>query len=148
MPRAAAPADRAPSQRASIEMRTAEAQRADAERCLVDKQREEQESLLRRRRAEKAAQASADPGHLGQCYGRPPLVPFHHVLWYPMHGCHNEVNALLDESVHKHLALGADSKHAEVKSTCAKAQAEVNQLWRDAHLQKNIGFAAERRTRR
>ena len=58
MPRAAAPADRAPSQRASIEMRTAEAQRADAERRLVDKQREEQESLKRRRCAEKAAAAS------------------------------------------------------------------------------------------
>ena len=78
--------------------------------------------------------------HLGQCLGRPPLIPFRHALFDPMHACHNEINALLDESVHKHLALGADSKHEQVKSTCATAQVEVNQLWRDANLPKFIQF--------
>ena len=78
--------------------------------------------------------------HLGQCYGRPPLVPFHHALFDPMHACHNEVNALLDESVHKHLALGADSTNKEVQRVCAHAQATVNQLWRDANLPKHIQF--------
>ena len=59
MPRAARAAERLPSQRPIIEIRTAEAQRADAERRLGDKQREEQDSLRRRRGAEREAEASA-----------------------------------------------------------------------------------------
>lgn len=27
----------------------------------------------------------------------PPLVPFHHVVFDPMHGLHNELNVIFDE---------------------------------------------------
>ena len=35
--------------------------------------------------------------HDAQVYDRPPLVPFHFILFDPMHAVHNEFNALIDE---------------------------------------------------
>lgn len=35
--------------------------------------------------------------HLASQFGKEPLIPFHLVQWDPMHGLHNEFNALLSE---------------------------------------------------
>ena len=79
--------------------------------------------------------------HLGTMLRRGPGIPFHHVVFDPMHGCHNEVNVLLDESVHKHLMV--DSPDAEVKRAIEEAQAEINRMWRDANLPKFIQFGKD-----
>ena len=79
--------------------------------------------------------------HLGTMLRRGPGIPFHHVVFDPMHGCHNEVNVLLDESVHKHLMV--DSPDAEVKRAIEEAQAEINRMWKDANLPKFIQFGKD-----
>mmetsp|Transcript_27747 Transcript_27747/g.48520 ORF Transcript_27747/g.48520 Transcript_27747/m.48520 type:complete len:83 (+) Transcript_27747:84-332(+) len=35
--------------------------------------------------------------HLSSRWGKEPLLPFHMVQWDPMHGLHNEFNALISE---------------------------------------------------
>lgn len=35
--------------------------------------------------------------HLSSRWGKEPLLPFHIVQWDPMHGLHNEFNALISE---------------------------------------------------
>lgn len=35
--------------------------------------------------------------HLSSKWGKEPLIPFHMVQWDPMHGLHNEFNALVNE---------------------------------------------------
>lgn len=76
--------------------------------------------------------------HYAQQWGRPPLVPFHWLVFDPMHAIHCEVNVLLDEAVHRPLVLGHESKDPFVKQTCAEAQKKVNELWSDAQLPKFI----------
>lgn len=61
---------------------------------------------------------------------RPPILPFHHVVFDPMHGIHNEINVLLDEAVHQHLMVDDPS----VKATIEEAQKKINKEWADAHL--------------
>ena len=78
--------------------------------------------------------------HDSQGFNRPPLIPFHFDVFDPMHGIHCEVNALLDEAVHKPLELGYESKEPGVKETCARVQNKVNDLWKKANLPKLIQF--------
>ena len=54
--------------------------------------------------------------HLAQQLRREPLIPFHYVVFDPMHGVHNEINVLLDEAVHKHLVACEESKDKQVLS--------------------------------
>ena len=35
--------------------------------------------------------------HCAQCFDCAPLVPFHYVVFDPMHAVHNEINVILDE---------------------------------------------------
>lgn len=74
--------------------------------------------------------------HIGQQLRRAPLVPFHHVVFDPMHGVHNEANVLLDESIHRHLMV--QSCEPEVKAVINQAQEEVNALWKTASLPGNF----------
>ena len=78
--------------------------------------------------------------HEAQVYGWAPLVPFHHVVFDPMHGIHSEVNALMEEAVHKPLVFGFESKSPQVVAVCTKAMDEVNKLWADAKLQRLVQF--------
>ena len=80
-------------------------------------------------------------GHLAQMLRRWPLLPFHYVTHDPMHGVHNEANAVLDEAVHKHLMV--ESTDAEVKKTLEIAQAAINTLWKAANLPKYIQFGRD-----
>ena len=79
--------------------------------------------------------------HLAQMLRRWPLLPFHYVTHDPMHGVHNEANAVLDEAVHKHLMV--ESTDAEVKKTLEIAQAAINTLWKAANLPKYIQFGRD-----
>ena len=80
--------------------------------------------------------------HDGQQLRRGPLLPFHHVVFDPMHGMHNEANAILDEIVHRHLCV--DSSDAEVKQIIETAQKAINTLWKEAHLPKFIQFGKDK----
>jgi len=64
--------------------------------------------------------------HLAQMLRRAPLLPFHYVVFDPMHGVHNEANVLLDEAVHKHLMV--DSPKPEVKALIESTTVKVNDL--------------------
>ena len=79
--------------------------------------------------------------HLAQMLRRRPLLPFHYVTHDPMHGVHNEANAVLDEAVHKHLMV--ESTDAEVKKALETAQAAINKLWKAANLPKYIQFGRD-----
>ena len=79
--------------------------------------------------------------HLAQQLRRCPLLPFHFVTHDPMHGVHNEANAVLDEAVHKHLMV--ESTDTEVKKTLETQQALINTLWKDANLPKYIQFGRD-----
>jgi hypothetical protein len=74
---------------------------------------------------------------------RAPLLAFHYVVYDPMHGIHNEVNVLLDESVHKHLMV--DSGDAGVKSVIEVAQSKINAEWKAANLPKFIQFGQDKK---
>ena len=118
--------------------------------CDVCKKTWTQEGGWAQLEAERARYARMDPAtrareekkhadkHEAQNLCRAPLVPFHHVVFDPMHGIHCEVNALLDEAVHKPLCVGYDSKIPEVKATCEKAASVINKLWHEANLPKYI----------
>jgi hypothetical protein len=79
--------------------------------------------------------------HAAQMLRRGPLLAFHRVVHDPMHGVHNEVNVLLDESVHKHLMV--DSTDGEVKKKIEIAQENINKEWKDANLPKFIQFGKD-----
>jgi hypothetical protein len=79
--------------------------------------------------------------HHAQQLRRPPLLPFHYVVYDPMHALHNEVNVLLDEAVHKHLMT--ESKDQEVKLAITTAQESINTLWKAANLAKFIQFGRD-----
>ena len=77
----------------------------------------------------------------GQQLRRPPLLPFHHVVFDPMHGIHNEINVLLDEAIHQHLMVEDPS----VKATIEEAQDKINKEWKAAHLPKFIQFGQDKK---
>lgn len=79
-------------------------------------------------------------GHCGQQLRRSPLIPAHYTVFDVMHGVHCEVNVLLDESVHKHLAVAQTTTDKQVKATCETAQAAINAEWKAAGLPKFIQF--------
>ena len=81
--------------------------------------------------------------HLAQQLRREPLLPFHHVVFDPMHGMHNEANALLDEAVHQHFMSCSKSPDPAVVEKGERVQAKVNQMWKDAHLPKFIQFGKD-----
>ena len=66
--------------------------------------------------------------HHAQQLRRAPLLPFHHVVFDPMHGVHNEANVLLDEAVHQHLMV--EPPDDECKKVISETQAKVNSLWK------------------
>ena len=79
--------------------------------------------------------------HGAQMLRRPPLLPFHHVVFDIMHAIHNEANVILDEGIHKHLMI--DSPDAAVKKVIATAQSNINKLWKEANLPKFIQFGKD-----
>ena len=79
--------------------------------------------------------------HLAQQLRREPLLPFHFVVFDPMHGVHNEINVLLDEAVHKHLMV--ESTDPVVNEIIERKTIEINQLWKDANLSKFIQFGKD-----
>jgi hypothetical protein len=81
-------------------------------------------------------------GHAGQQLRRSPLLPFHHVVFDPMHAVHNEANVLLDEAVHKHLMV--ESSDPQVKKVIDAAQSKINALWKAAQLPKFIQFGRDK----
>ena len=79
--------------------------------------------------------------HNAQQLRRPPLLPFHYVVFDPMHGIHNEINVLLDEAVHRHLII--ETKNTDVLEVLQKAQKLINELWKNANLSKFIQFGPD-----
>lgn len=79
--------------------------------------------------------------HHGSVFDHEPLLPFHHVVFDPMHGIHNEANVLLDEAIHQQLIVESPDK--EVQAQLASTQAAVNKLWSGAALPKFIQFGKD-----
>lgn len=70
------------------------------------------------------------------------MLPFHFVVFDPMHGIHNEANVLIDEAVHQHLMV--QSPDPDVMEVLATAQENVNKRWKDANLPKFIQFGRDK----
>jgi len=69
------------------------------------------------------------------------VLPFHHKVIEPMHGTHNEFNALLDEAVHQHLLV--QSNDQKVKKQVLQATGEITALWGSVHMQKRLYFGRD-----
>ena len=80
--------------------------------------------------------------HKAQQFRRAPLLPFHHVVFDPMHGVHNEANVLLDEATHQHLMV--QSSDPEVKAIIETQQAKINAKWKEQQLPKFIQFCRDK----
>ncbi|KAL1508286.1 hypothetical protein AB1Y20_004400 [Prymnesium parvum] len=79
--------------------------------------------------------------HLASQWGREPLIPFHMVQWDPMHGLHNEFNALINEPVHEHLKIESPDK--EVEAIVESVKNRVNVMWKEKQLPKFIQFGRD-----
>ncbi|KAL1525355.1 hypothetical protein AB1Y20_020217 [Prymnesium parvum] len=79
--------------------------------------------------------------HLSSRWGKEPLLPFHMVQWDPMHGLHNEFNALISEAVHEHLKIESPDK--EVETVIENTKERINALWKAKNLPKYIQFGRD-----
>jgi hypothetical protein len=80
--------------------------------------------------------------HDGIMHGQYGVLPCHHVVVEPMHGCHNEFNVVvLQEAIHEHLLV--QSTDPALKETIRQMTKEINELWGSMHLQKPLYFGRD-----